>query len=100
MELAQQAVEMAEEQPNGHFALGMACMWSRELDRARAEAQRASRFQPNSVDLLMMMAHIQIFSGDPAGALETLDASMRLDPHYPEILLPISRRCALFSRRL
>ena len=33
------------------------------------------------------MAHVQIFSGDPAGALETLDASMRLDPHYPEILL-------------
>jgi tetratricopeptide (TPR) repeat protein len=33
------------------------------------------------------MAHVQIFSGDPAGALETLDASMRLDPHYPEIAL-------------
>jgi tetratricopeptide (TPR) repeat protein len=35
----------------------------------------------------MLMAHIQIFSGDPADALETLDASMRLDPHYPEVLL-------------
>ena len=35
----------------------------------------------------MLMAHIQIFSGDPAGALETLDVSMRLDPHYPEVLL-------------
>ncbi|HTF71741.1 MAG TPA: tetratricopeptide repeat protein, partial [Edaphobacter sp.] len=39
-----------------------------------------------SIDLLMLMAHIQIFSGDPAGALETLDASMRLDPYYPEVL--------------
>ncbi|MCH4550599.1 adenylate/guanylate cyclase domain-containing protein [Rhizobium changzhiense] len=86
MDLAQQAVEMAEEQPNGRFALGMACMWNRELDRARAEVQRGLALSPNSADLLILLAHIQIFSGDPAGALETLDASMRLDPHHPEIL--------------
>ena len=35
----------------------------------------------------MLMAHIQIFSGEPAGAFETLEVSMRLDPHYPELLL-------------
>ncbi|QPB23572.1 adenylate/guanylate cyclase domain-containing protein [Rhizobium sp. 007] len=87
LELAQQAVEMAEEQPDGHFALGMACMWNRELERARTEAQRGLVLSPNSTELLMLMAHIQIFSGDPADALETLDASMRLDPHYPEVLL-------------
>ncbi|WP_183923312.1 adenylate/guanylate cyclase domain-containing protein [Rhizobium mongolense] len=87
LELAQQAVEMAEEQPDGHFALGMACMWNRELERARIEAQRGLVLSPNSAELLMLMAHIQIFSGDPADALETLDASMRLDPHYPEVLL-------------
>jgi adenylate cyclase len=34
LEPAQQAVGMDEEQPDGHFALGMACMWSRDLDRA------------------------------------------------------------------
>ncbi|MFW2234046.1 tetratricopeptide repeat protein [Rhizobium sp. CRRU65] len=86
MDLAQKAVEMAEEQPNGRFALGMACMWNRELDRAQAEVQQGLALQPNSAELLLLMAHIQIFSGDPAGALETLDASMRLDPHHPEIL--------------
>ncbi|TAV50172.1 tetratricopeptide repeat protein [Rhizobium leguminosarum] len=86
MDLAQQAVEMAEEQPNGRFALGMACMWNRELDRAQAEVQQGLALQPNSAELLLLMAHIQIFSGDPAGALETLDASMRFDPHHPEIL--------------
>ncbi|QKK22585.1 adenylate/guanylate cyclase domain-containing protein [Rhizobium hidalgonense] len=86
LDLAQQAVEMAEQQPNGHFALGMACMWNRELDRARAEVLRGLALSPNSAALLMLMAHIQIFSGDPATALKTLDASMRLDPHYPEVL--------------
>ncbi|ANY84003.1 guanylyl cyclase (plasmid) [Microvirga ossetica] len=87
LELAQQAVGMAEEQPNGHFALSMACMWSRDLDRARTEAQRGLALSPNSVELLMVMAHVQIFSGDSAEALRTLDVSMRLDPHYPEVLL-------------
>ena len=33
------------------------------------------------------MAHVQIFSGDPTGAIETLRAYMRLDPHYTETAL-------------
>ncbi|RUM07637.1 adenylate/guanylate cyclase domain-containing protein [Rhizobium chutanense] len=86
LNLAQQTVEMAGEQPNSHFALGMASMWNRELDRARAQVQQGLALSPNSAALLMLMAHIQIFSGDPQGALETLDASMQLDPHHPEIL--------------
>jgi TolB-like protein/Flp pilus assembly protein TadD len=87
LKVAQQAVGMDEEQPDGHFALGVACMWSHELDRARIEVRRGLELSPNSVKLLMAMAHIQIFDGDAAQALETLDLSMRLDPHYPEILL-------------
>ncbi|PDT02716.1 adenylate/guanylate cyclase domain-containing protein [Rhizobium chutanense] len=86
LNIAQQTVELAGEQPNSHFALGMASMWNRELDRARAQVQQGLALSPNSAALLMLMAHIQIFSGDPQGALETLDASMRLDPHHPEIL--------------
>jgi adenylate cyclase len=87
LELARQVVRMDEEEPHGHFALSMAYMWNRELDRAKVEAQRCLALSPNSSDGLRMMAHVQIFSGDPAGALETLDAYMRLDPHYPEIAL-------------
>jgi adenylate cyclase len=87
LELAQRAVDMAEDQPNVHFALALACMWNRQLDRAQAEVERGLALAPNSVELLMVKAHMQIFSGDPAAALETLDAAMRLDPHYPEIVL-------------
>jgi adenylate cyclase len=87
LELAQRVVRMDEDEPHGHFALAMAYMWSRQLDRAKVEAQRCLALSPNSSDGLRMMAHVQIFSGDPAGALETLDTYMRLDPHYPEIVL-------------
>ena len=87
LELAQRAVVMDEEEPAGHLALGIGYVWSRDLDRARAEALRGLALSPNSVELLILMANVQIFSGDPAAAVQTLDAAMRLDPHYPDITL-------------
>ncbi|MBL0373028.1 tetratricopeptide repeat protein [Rhizobium sp. KVB221] len=96
LELAQRAVAMAEDQPEGYFGLVVACMWSRQLDRAQAVVERGLALAPNSVGLLMAKAHVQIFAGDPAGALETLNVAVRLDPHYPEVLLQF-RADALFS---
>ena len=87
LELAQRAVVMDEEEPAGHLALGIGYVWSWDLDRARAEALRGLALSPNSVELLILMANVQIFSGDPAAAVQTLDAAMRLDPHYPDITL-------------
>jgi len=87
LELAQRVVKMDEEEPAGHLVLGMAHSWRRDLDRAQAEARRGLTLSPNSVELLLLKANIQIFSGDPADALATLGASMRLDPHYPDIAL-------------
>jgi TolB-like protein/Flp pilus assembly protein TadD len=87
LELAQRVVKMDEDEPAGHLALGIALGWSRDLDGALAEARRGLALSPNLVELLILQANIRIFSGDPAGALESLDASMRLDPHYPDIAL-------------
>ncbi len=100
LELAQRVVGMDEEEPNGHLALAMAYMWSRQLDRAQAEAQRCIVLSPNSEEFLRLMAHVQIFSGDPAGALKTLDASMRLDPHFPEIALQFLADARFSPRRV
>ncbi len=86
-ETAQRAVGMAGDEPVAHFALGMAYLWSRQLDRAQAEAERCIALSPNSGEFLRLMAHVQLFSGDPAGAIETLKAYMRLDPHYTETAL-------------
>ena len=72
LELAQRAVVMDEEEPAGHLALGIGYVWSWDLDRARAEALRGLALSPNSVELLILMANVQIFSGDPAAAVQTL----------------------------
>jgi adenylate cyclase len=87
--LAEKAVAMDESEPAGHFALGAAYMWSRELERALGEAERCVALTPNSADGLRITAHIKIFSGDPAGALENLDAYMQRDPHFPGITLQL-----------
>ncbi|MGF6174245.1 adenylate/guanylate cyclase domain-containing protein [Ensifer sp. 4252] len=85
--LAEQAVVMADDQPDCRCALSVACMWMRELDRARDEAHLGLALAPNSVQLHMALAHALIFSGEPKAALGELDISMRLDPLYPEVLL-------------
>ncbi len=87
LETAQRAVAMAGDEPIAHFALGMACLWSRQLDLAKTEAERSIALSPNSGEFLRLLAHVQIFSGDPASAIETLKTYMRLDPHYTEIAL-------------
>ena len=89
LELAQRAMRMDEEEPLGHFALGAAYLWTRDFDRAQAEAQRSIVLSPNSAEGLRMKAHIQVFAGDPAGALENVDAYMKRDPHYPDIALQL-----------
>ena len=89
LELAQRVVAMDEAEPLGHFALGAAYMWSKELDRAQAEAERALALSPNSAEGLRMTAHIQIFSGDSASAIENLDIYMQRDPHYPDMALQL-----------
>jgi TolB-like protein/class 3 adenylate cyclase len=87
LDIAQKAVAMDPEEPDGHIALAVACMWNRELERALAEAGRCLALLPNSAEGHLATAHAQIFFGDAAAALERLDAYMRLDPLYPDIAL-------------
>jgi adenylate cyclase len=89
LELAQRVVQMDEQDPAGHFALCGAYMWTKDLDRARMEAERCLELSPNSADGLRLRAHIQIFAGDPATAVESLEAYMLRDPHYPDVVLQL-----------
>ena len=86
-EFAERAVTMDEEEPFAHLARGIAYSWSRDLERAEAEAKRGLALSPNSADHLLLLASVQIYSGDPGSALTTIDTLMRLDPHYPEFAL-------------
>ncbi len=86
-ELAVRAVAMDDQEPQAHFALGAALTFMRELDQAMEESARVIALVPNTTEARLLRAHVQIFSGRGAQAVETLDAFMQLDPLYPEIAL-------------
>ena len=82
LEIAQRAVVMDEDDPQAHFALAVALLWNRELDKALAEARRCLALAPGSAEGHLTIARIQIFRGDPADAIEMASEYMRLDPLY------------------
>jgi adenylate cyclase len=86
-DIAQEALEIDKEEPQAHLALAAISLWRRDLAKALEEVGLCLALQPNSTEGLRLMAHIQIFSGNAADALDTLTANMRLDPVYPEITL-------------
>lgn len=87
LDLARRAVAMDGEEPEAHFAMGVGLLWSREIDSALDAAARCIALKPSSADARVLKAHIQIFSGLAADAVETLESYMQLDPFYPEIAL-------------
>lgn len=82
LDIAQQAVVMDEEDPQAHFALAVALLWNRELDKALAEARRCLVLAPGSAEGHLTIVRIQIFRGDPADAIGMANEYMRLDPLY------------------
>ncbi len=87
LEIAQQAVEMDDAEAQTHFALAAALLWSRQHDRALIEAERCRALEPNWAEGYIVTAHTQLYGGDPAGAIETIGAYMRLDPLFKDIVL-------------
>lgn len=83
-ERAEHAVQTDPEDAYARFALAVACIWGRDLDRALAEAEICLTLMPNSPEGCLALAHAQIFDGNADTALDTLDTYMRLDPHYPD----------------
>jgi adenylate cyclase len=87
LEIAERAVQMDEEEPEAHYALAVALVFDRELDRALAEARHSVALEPNFARGHQTIARILTFNGDAAGAINMMDAYMRLDPLYPDMTL-------------
>jgi adenylate cyclase len=87
LELATRAVEMDDDDPYAHFVLSLVSIWRRNYETARAEVQRCLALAPSSAEGLLQLANLQYYEGDPSGALDTLNAYMRLDPLYPGLTL-------------
>ena len=87
LEIAERAVQLDEAEPQGRYVLAVALGFNRQIDRALAEARRSLALAPNFAQGHHTIARMLTLRGDPAGAINTLDAYMRLDPLYPDMAL-------------
>jgi adenylate cyclase len=87
LEIAGQAVQLNDEDPEAHIDFAVALGWHRELGRALAEARRSIALAPNFARGHLIVARILTFSGDAVAAINAIDACMRFDPLYRDITL-------------
>jgi adenylate cyclase len=70
-----------------HMALANVRLWRRDHDGALAEARRMIALDPNFAQGYMATGLILTYAGRAEEGLEPMATAMRLDPHYPSIVL-------------
>jgi adenylate cyclase len=75
-----EAVRLAPNLPAAHVALGFTLIWMRRHEAAVAEFERATVLNPNLNDFVF--GWTLVVAGEPARAIQLLEAHMRLDPFY------------------
>jgi len=84
---ARRAIELDEQEPLSHMALGNVLLWRRDHASALAQARRMIELDPNFAQGHAAMGLGLMYAGKPAEALDSFAMAMRLDPHYPSIVL-------------
>jgi adenylate cyclase len=97
-EIARKAVSLDDHSFYAYVCLGMSETWLRRHDQAIANMRRAIELNFNDADSHAYFANLLVFAGRPDEALEELETTMRLNPHYPGWYLQFLGR-AYFSQR-
>ena len=84
---ARRALELDDQAPVSHMALGNVLLWRRDHEGALAEFRRMIALDPNFAQGHTATGLALMYAGEPAQALEPFAKAMRLDPHYPDIVL-------------
>lgn len=84
---ARRAIELEEQQPVGHVALGNVLVWQRRHDEALVELNRVIDLDRNYAQGHALLAMALMYSGRAAESLEPFATAMRLDPLHPNIVL-------------
>ena len=87
LELALQAIGLDNDDPEGHWNLGLIYLWRRQHDLAIAAERRALHLNPNFASAHAGLGNVLHYTGRSSEAVEPLLTAMRLDPYYSEIWL-------------
>jgi adenylate cyclase len=84
---ARRAVELNDQEPVSHMALAAVLLWRRDHEGALVESRRMMALDPNFAQGYAATGLGLTYAGRAAEALEPLTMAMRLDPHYPAMVL-------------
>ena len=84
---ARRALELDDQEPVSHMALGNVLLWRRDLEGALAEFRRMIELDPNFAQGYSATGLALMYAGRAAEALEAFAIAKRLDPHHPSIVL-------------
>jgi adenylate cyclase len=84
---ARRALELDDQEPVSHMALGNVMLWRRNHDGALAEFGRMIALDPNFAQGHSATGLALMYAGRATEALEAFAIAKRLDPHSPSIVL-------------
>jgi adenylate cyclase len=86
-DLARQAVILDPRYPNAHFALGLACMWTRRSERGIAAFEEAIKLNPSFAAAHVLLGQMYLYAGRPEETIELAEKGIRLSPSDPRLFI-------------
>jgi TolB-like protein/Tfp pilus assembly protein PilF len=77
---ARKAIALAPDEPDGYRALGRILLARAEYDQAQNALKRAIEINPSDASALAVWGTAQSFTGEIAGAIDSLELALKLDP--------------------
>ena len=100
MASATQALEIDENDPEGHRIMGAIKWAGGDFDLARYHHERAHQLCPSDAFILARYAGLLIYLGEPETALEMVERAMRIDPFCPDFLFEDEGMCHFWMENL
>jgi len=86
-QLGQSAIRLDPRYPNAHFAVGLACIWTRRSERGIAAFEEAIKLNPSFAAAQVLLGQVYLYAGRREEAMERVEKGIRLSPSDPRLYI-------------